>query len=41
MRIAVVGAGAIGSLIAAKLVESGNEVLVHTRGSHGAELALN
>ena len=40
MRIAVIGAGAIGSLIAAK-VSGICEVLVHTRGSHGAELALN
>ena len=41
MRIAVVGTGAIGSLIAAKLVDEGHEVLVHARGEHGAELALN
>jgi 2-dehydropantoate 2-reductase len=41
MRIAVIGGGAIGSLIAAKLVEDGNEVLIHARGQHGAEMALN
>ena len=40
MRIAVLGAGAIGSLIAAKLVEAGYDVLVHARGEHGAVLAL-
>ena len=40
MRIAVLGAGAIGSLIAAKLVDSGYEVLVHARGEHGAMLAI-
>ena len=32
MRIAVLGAGSIGCLIAAKLVEAGHEVLVHARG---------
>lgn len=41
MRIAVIGGGAIGSLVAAKLVEDGNEVLIHARGQHGAEMALN
>ena len=41
MRIAVLGAGAIGSLIAAKLVDSGYEVHVHARGEHGAALAVN
>ena len=41
MRIAVLGAGAIGSLLAAKLVESGYDVLVHGRGDHGAMLALS
>ena len=39
MRIAVLGAGSIGCLIAAKLVEAGHEVLVHARGEHGAMLA--
>ena len=41
MRIAVLGAGAIGCLIAAKLVEAGHDVLVHARGEHGAVLALS
>jgi 2-dehydropantoate 2-reductase len=41
MRIAVLGAGAIGGLIAAKLVESGKEVLVHAKGEHGALLAIS
>ena len=41
MRIAVLGAGSIGCLIAAKLVEAGLDVLVHARGEHGAVLALS
>tara|TARA_B100000614_G_scaffold121036_1_gene108429 strand:- start:410 stop:1300 length:891 start_codon:yes stop_codon:yes gene_type:complete len=41
MRIAVLGAGAIGCLIAAKLVENGHDVLVHARGEHGATLAIS
>ena len=41
MRIAVLGAGSIGCLIAAKLVESGHDVLVHARGEHGAILAVS
>ena len=41
MRVAVLGAGAIGSLIAAKLVVSGYDVLVHARGEHGAMLAIS
>ncbi len=41
MRIAVLGAGSIGCLIAAKLVEAGHEVLVHARGEHGAMLAIS
>jgi 2-dehydropantoate 2-reductase len=41
MRIAVLGAGSIGSLVAAKLVDSGYEVLVHARGEHGAILAVS
>ena len=40
MRIAVLGAGSIGCLIAAKLVEAGHDVLVHARGEHGAVLAV-
>jgi len=41
MRIAVLGAGSIGCLIAAKLVEAGHDVLVHARGEHGAMLAVS
>ena len=41
MRIAVLGAGSIGSLVAAKLVDAGYEVLVHARGEHGAMLAIS
>ena len=41
MRIAVLGAGSIGCLIAAKLVEACHDVLVHARGEHGAVLALS
>ena len=41
MRIAVLGAGSIGCLVAAKLVESGHDVLVHARGEHGAMLAVS
>ena len=41
MRIAVLGAGSIGCLIAAKLVEAGHDVLVHARGENGAVLALS
>ena len=40
MRIAVLGAGAIGGLIAAHLVTSGYDVLVHSRGEHGARMAI-
>lgn len=40
MRIAVLGAGSIGCLIAAKLVKDGHDVLVHARGEHGATLAI-
>ena len=40
MRIAVLGAGSIGCLIAAKLVRDGHDVLVHARGEHGATLAI-
>ena len=41
MRIAVLGAGSIGCLVAAKLVEAGHDVLVHARGEHGAMLAIS
>ena len=41
MRIAVLGVGAIGSLVAAKLIDSGYDVLVHAKGEHGAMLAIN
>ena len=40
MRIAVLGVGAIGGLVAAHLVTSGYEVLVHSRGEHGARMAV-
>ncbi len=41
MRIAILGAGSIGCLIAAKLVQAGHDVLVHARGEHGAMLAIS
>ena len=41
MRIAILGAGSIGCLVAAKLVEDGHDVLVHARGEHGAVLAVS
>ena len=42
MKIAVLGAGSIGTLIAAKLASSKlAQVLVHTRGEHAAKLALD
>ena len=41
MRIAVLGAGSIGCLVAAKLVDAGHDVLVHARGDHGAVLAVS
>jgi len=41
MRIAILGAGSIGCLVAAKLVEAGHDVLVHARGEHGAMLAVS
>ena len=41
MRIAVLGAGSIGCLVAAKLVEAGHDVLVHARGEHGAMMAIS
>ena len=41
MRIAVLGAGSIGCLIAAKLVDAGHNVHVHARGEHGAILAIS
>jgi len=41
MRIAVLGAGAIGGLVGAKLVEAGFDVLIHSRGDHGAMLAIS
>ena len=41
MRIAVLGAGAIGCLVAAKLIDSGHEVHVHARGDHGAFLTVH
>jgi 2-dehydropantoate 2-reductase len=42
MKIAVLGAGSIGTLIAGKLANSKlAEVLVHARGEHAAKLALD
>ncbi|DAC15981.1 MAG TPA: hypothetical protein D7H86_00420, partial [Candidatus Poseidoniales archaeon] len=41
MRVAILGAGAIGSLIGAKLVQAGFDVLLHARGEHGAWLAAS
>jgi ketopantoate reductase len=38
MRICVVGAGAIGGLLAAKLAEAGEEVTVIARGAHLAAI---
>jgi len=35
------GVGAIGGLVAAKLVDAGYDVLVHAKGEHGAMLAIN
>lgn len=41
MRICVVGAGAIGGLMAAKLAEAGNEVTVIDQGTHLAAIQQN
>ena len=41
LRVAILGAGAIGSLIGAKLVQAGFDVLLHARGEHGAWLAAS
>jgi len=41
MRICVVGAGAIGGLMAAKLAEAGNEVTVIDQGAHLAAIQKN
>ena len=41
MRVAVLGAGSIGCLVAAKLVRAGHEVMVHGRGLFAANLAVN
>ena len=41
MRVAVLGAGSIGCLVAAKLVMAGHEVMVHGRGLFAANLAVN
>ena len=41
VRVGVLGAGSIGCLVAAKLVDAGYDVLVHARGEHGATLALS
>lgn len=39
MRIAVIGAGAVGGTLAALLARAGHEVLVTARGEHGATIA--
>ena len=42
MKIAVLGAGSIGSLIAGKLAKvEGNELLIHARGEHGSIMAVD
>ena len=42
MNIAVLGAGNIGTLIAAKLaINDATEVFIHGRGEHAANLAIN
>lgn len=42
MNIAVLGAGSIGSLIAAKICQYGvDNVLIHARGEHGSAMAIN
>ena len=39
MRVGVLGAGSIGGLVSAKLVDAGHDLLLHSRGDHGAVLA--
>lgn len=42
LNIAVLGAGSIGSLIAAKIAKYGvDNILIHARGEHGSAMALN
>lgn len=42
MNVAILGAGSIGSLIAAKISNHGDgNLLVHARGEHGSVIALN
>ena len=42
MNIAILGAGSIGSLIAAKISKFGvGKLLIHARGEHGSTIALN
>ena len=42
MNVAVLGAGSIGSLIAAKISQYGvDNILIHARGEHGSAMALN
>ena len=41
MKICVIGAGAIGGLLAAKLAQSGEEVSVVARGAHLAAIRAN
>jgi 2-dehydropantoate 2-reductase len=39
MRVAIFGAGAVGSLIAARLALTGNDVVVFARGAHADVMA--
>jgi 2-dehydropantoate 2-reductase len=42
MKIAILGAGSIGSLIAAKLAQvDENQLLIHARGDHGSRMAID
>ena len=42
MNIAIMGAGSIGSLIAAKISNYGvSNLLIHARGEHGSTIAVN
>src|SRR3989337_344688 len=41
MRIAIFGAGAVGSLMAAKLSLADNDVVVFARGAHADAIAAN
>ena len=41
MRIAVLGVGSIGGLVAGALTRAGFDVLLHARGDHGAAMAVS